>query len=309
MTKILVVDDSAVDRRLTRSLLQAQPDWTVLETVNGREALQCVEQHAPDLVLTDLQMPEMNGLELVDAMRSDHPLIPVILMTGQGNERIAVRALQQGAASYIPKRILVAELVEIVQRVLEVSREDLAYSRLMGHMTLNDCRFVLSNDLKLISSLVAYLRNSVTRMKICDQADQFRVAVALEEALLNAFYHGNLEVSSKLREDDHRKFCALADERLNQQPYRDRRIYMHAQLSTDAATFVIRDEGPGFDPATLPDPTDPENLVRPCGRGVLLMKAFMDEVHYNADGNQVTMVKRRAATQDTAAAAEESSDG
>ena len=55
--------------------------------------------------------------------------------------------------------------------------------------------------------------------------------------------------------------------------------------------YVIRDEGPGFDPATLPDPTDPANLDRPCGRGLLLMRTFMDDVGYNRSGNEVTLIK------------------
>ena len=57
----------------------------------------------PALVLTDLIMPEMNGLELVKAIREHHPFVPVILMTSKGNEEIAVQALQGGAASYVPK--------------------------------------------------------------------------------------------------------------------------------------------------------------------------------------------------------------
>jgi anti-sigma regulatory factor (Ser/Thr protein kinase) len=61
------------------------------------------------------------------------------------------------------------------------------------------------------------------------------------------------------------------------------------------ATFVIQDEGPGFDPASLPDPTDPENLDKVSGRGLLLMRTFMDEVSYNDRGNQVTMIKRTVA--------------
>jgi anti-sigma regulatory factor (Ser/Thr protein kinase) len=56
--------------------------------------------------------------------------------------------------------------------------------------------------------------------------------------------------------------------------------------------FVIRDEGPGFDPASLPDPTDPENIEKACGRGLLLMRTFMDKVDYNRTGNQVTLTKR-----------------
>ena len=56
---------------------------------------------------------------------------------------------------------------------------------------------------------------------------------------------------------------------------------------------IIKDEGEGFDPAALPDPTDAENIDRPCGRGVMLMRAFMDEVRYNARGNEVTLIRKR----------------
>ena len=56
---------------------------------------------------------------------------------------------------------------------------------------------------------------------------------------------------------------------------------------------VVRDEGPGFDPATLPDPTDPAQLERTTGRGLLLIRAYMDEVAFNGAGNQITLTKRR----------------
>jgi signal transduction histidine kinase len=118
--------------------------------------------------------------------------------------------------------------------------------------------------------------------------------VALQEALTNACYHGNLEVSSELREIDHRAFYRLAKERQQVPPFVNRRIYVSAKFMPDAVEYVIRDEGPGFDPSSLPDPTDPENLERPCGRGLLLMQTFMDEVQFNATGNEVRLVKRRS---------------
>jgi anti-sigma regulatory factor (Ser/Thr protein kinase) len=63
-------------------------------------------------------------------------------------------------------------------------------------------------------------------------------------------------------------------------------------LSRSEAVFVIRDEGPGFDIASLPDPTSPECLELPHGRGLMLMRTFMNEVSYNATGNEVRLVKR-----------------
>ena len=56
--------------------------------------------------------------------------------------------------------------------------------------------------------------------------------------------------------------------------------------------YVIRDEGPGFDPQEIPDATDPANIEKPFGRGLLLMQTFMDEIRFNDSGNEVTMVKK-----------------
>lgn len=296
MTRILVVDDSEVDRLVARELLGTVPQWEVVEACDGVEGLAKVGESAPDLVLTDLQMPKMSGLELVRALREEHPSIPVVLMTAQGSEEVAVQALQAGAANYVPKRVLSRELVGILRRVFDVSREEKTYMRLMSHIVGNEIQFSLTNDLALIGSLVNFLRQEVRQMQICDQNEQFRVAVALEEALMNAYYHGNLEVDSKLREQAAGKFHELAEQRRAMPPYRDRRIHVHVTLVPNEAKFVIRDEGPGFDPSSLPDPTDAENLSRPCGRGVLLMRAFMDHVEYNATGNQVTLVKRTPAS-------------
>ena len=82
--------------------------------------------------------------------------------------------------------------------------------------------------------------------------------------------------------------------RRRESPYQQRRIEIEVRLGLGRAVFVIRDEGPGFDPAALPDPTDPANLEKITGRGYLLMQAFMDHVDFNDRGNEVTMVKKAA---------------
>ncbi len=295
MQTVLVVEDSAVDRKLVGGLLEKNSEYNVIYAENGKAALKQLELHVPDIIVTDLQMPEMDGLQLVRAVKSEYPLIPVVLITAQGSEEIAVSALRSGAASYVSKKRLAQDLPETIKRVSATAHEDRSQARLMHRIAKNETTFILHNDFALMHSLVRYLQQTVVCLQLADEMERFRVGIALEEALQNALYHGNLELSSELRVRDRVEYQRLAGQRCLEEPYCDRRIHVNAKLSRAEATFVIRDEGPGFDPAQLPDPTDVTNLERPSGRGVLLMRTFMDEVRYNETGNEVTMTKRAIA--------------
>jgi CheY-like chemotaxis protein/anti-sigma regulatory factor (Ser/Thr protein kinase) len=298
MARVLVVDDSEVDRRLVGGLLTKDPEMEVQFAIHGVDALEKIQESAPDLVVTDLIMPEMDGLKLVAAVRSDYRHVPTILMTSKGSEELAVQALEAGAASYVPKRSLGARLLDTVNHVLALAHREQSHSRLMGCMTQSECTFILENDSALIGPLISYLQEDCSYMGLCDEADNTRVGVALEEALANALYHGNLGLGSELRESDIDDYWKLVEERRRQSPYGDRRIHVHVSLCRDQGTFTIRDEGDGFDPSLIPDPTDPENLEKVSGRGVLLMQTFMDSVEYNKMGNMVTLTKRRNGQQE-----------
>jgi len=293
MPTILVVDDSAVDRSIVGGLLKKQEDMTVEFANNGAEALEQLEKLSVDLVVSDLIMPEINGLELVKKVKEDYPLIPTILMTSKGNEQIAVEALQSGAASYAPKSVLAQSLLDTVNSVLSVATQEKSLARLICYLTESHCQFKLENDSSLIPPLIEFLQDDAIRIGVCSESDRVRVGVALDEALVNALYHGNLELSSELRDSDQKKYRHLVSERQKSPPYCDRRIHVEAHLSSTEVAICIQDEGPGFDPSSLPDPTDPANLENLGGRGVMLMKTFMDEVVFNDCGNQVTLVKRQ----------------
>ena len=98
MARVLVVDDSPVDRKVVGGLLGKSPTLDIEFASDGEEALEVMRETHPNLVVTDLIMPNMDGLELVAAVVKQYPLVPVILMTGKGSEQIAVDALKAGAA-------------------------------------------------------------------------------------------------------------------------------------------------------------------------------------------------------------------
>jgi CheY-like chemotaxis protein/anti-sigma regulatory factor (Ser/Thr protein kinase) len=293
MPTVLIVDDSSTDRRFAGGLLGKTEGLNIEYAVDGGDALVKMELHVPDIVVTDLDMPSINGLELVEVIRQAYPIVPVILMTARGSEDFAVKALKAGAASYVPKRQLTFQLAETVNQVLQAAHRDRTHLRLKRRMTRHEVEFSIENDQELISSMVHYLQEMATEMGTCNESERVRIGVALQEALTNACFHGNLELCSSMRESDHRAYYDLAIQRINSLPWSSRRIRIIGKFTADEAEFTIGDDGFGFDRDCLFDPTDPVNLERPCGRGLLLMHTFMDEVQYNAVGNEVKLIKRR----------------
>ena len=298
MPKVLVVDDSKVDRRLVCEFLRKESQWTVEDAANGVEALARMKDSAPDLVLTDLNMPEMDGLELVNALREHHPGVPVILVTAYGSETLATEALRRGASSYVPKSQLTDKLLDTMEEVLALARADRTYERLIGCLTRTEFTFRLENDPALIDPLVDLVQQMVAGMDLADFTGRLRIGVALKEALLNALFHGSLEITpDEMQQVQHKLLSdeelSLVEQRRNESPHRDRKIYVDVRISKEEARFAVRDEGPGFDVSGVPDPEAPGALEAEKGRGLSLMRTFMDEVTFNEPGNEVTMVKRR----------------
>lgn len=294
MTHVLVVDDSALDRRLASRMLE-EIGLEVHQAAHGHDALEQIQRLEPDLVLTDVQMPEMDGLALVRKLTDDFPMIPVILMTAFGSEELAVTALQIGAASYVPKQNLARDLVGTVKNTLAVARARHATRAVLGSMTRLETEYVISNTLEGLEALIGYMKDQLRQMRLFGEHDILRVGTSLYESLVNAIEHGNLEVGSEQRELPHQEYRRLLEEISLRAPFRNRHVYLKAELTRGNATFTVRDEGPGFDSANLPDPTAPENVARVNGRGLFLIRTFMDEVRFNERGNEITMIKRRRA--------------
>ncbi len=301
MPNLLVVDDSMVERGLVGGLLEKESGFTIAYAENGRSALARLEQGGIDLVVTDLRMPEMNGLELVDAVRARWPHVPVILVTAFGSERLAAEALLHGAVSYVPKSLLNHQLLPTVMDVLELSRADRSYAPLLDCLTLNEYRFRLPNEVAVIESLVDLMQQVAFGMQLFDKTARVQMGVALEQALLNAMYHGNLELDAeqtnlvRASKVKGREFDWVRA-RAAKEPFSERRIDFRATITPEEARFVVRDDGPGFDVSKLPDPEDPSSLNREKGRGLMLIRSLMDEVRFSESGNEVLLVKRATRT-------------
>jgi CheY-like chemotaxis protein/anti-sigma regulatory factor (Ser/Thr protein kinase) len=294
MAIVLVVDDSAVDQSLVEGILARGGEMEVRFADNGRDAMRRISQFEPDIIVTDLMMPEMDGLEVVKNVRNAHPNIPVIVMTALGTEETAIEALQVGAASFVPKARLADRLFDTVHQVLALKRADHPYRDVLQCLGSAEATFHLNSNLGLIPQFVDLVQRSLSSLSICDTTESIRLSLAFEEALLNALVHGNLELTSQVAETGLKPNAEYFQSRSKEQPYKDRKIFVGLDISRGKVSIIVRDEGPGFDLKTLPDEDDLSPFQDGVGRGLKLMRSFMDEVSYNAAGNEVTLVRHFA---------------
>lgn len=127
----------------------------------------------------------------------------------------------------------------------------------------------IPSDLTVARGILVRIESALHEHQFSDK-EIFDIKLATEEALVNAIKHGN-------QLDENKK------------------VHIHYEIHLDRFDIRISDEGSGFDPSDLPDPTDPENLERPCGRGVFLIRHYMNRVSFSNNGTTIVMVKWRSA--------------
>jgi len=303
---VLIVEDSPTQRLSIRVLLE-KAGYQVEEAGNGCHALECLRERQPEIVLTDLQMPELDGLGLVRRLNQDFPSLPVVLMTGKGSEEIAVAALRSGAASYVTKDEPARKLLDTLDRVISTSRRAHRFTDVLEYVDQCSFSFVLGNERPVVLSCVQYMQSLVERHCFQDPADIRQFGVAIEEALLNALYHSNLELPETIHELEAEERNALASSRRKEGPYANRRIFASIKVSSEQVEVVVRDEGLGFQQQRFQDlikRKDTSFIVAEGLRGLLLIHTFMDTVDFNDSGTEITMIKHSKPESHTARAVE-----
>ncbi|RMG98331.1 MAG: DNA-binding response regulator [Chloroflexi bacterium] len=116
--KILIVEDHTIVRQGLRLLLESQPDITVVaEAENGREAILAAQKYKPDVILMDISMPDMNGLEATETIHKIHPQTKILILTMHKSDEYFFRALEVGASGYLLKKVATEELIQAVRTV------------------------------------------------------------------------------------------------------------------------------------------------------------------------------------------------
>lgn len=301
---VLFVDDEEDIRQGFQDRFGGQ--FTVYLAGDGPEALELLRSTpGVNVVVTDIRMPRMDGLELI---RQANPLDPdrgFIVISGHGDADDVIEALRLGARNFIRKPyafsgleqaiILEAERYRLLQEERAQRERERASEQFLARV--DGISFELPNRLEWVSPLTFQIVRFMEAVGLCDDTNRFNVALGVMEIVTNAIEHGNLAMSGtekrNLLTESDTSYRRELERRASLPAYTERRVRIDVRIAPEEAVLRVTDEGGGFDYEDLPDPTDPENLFNPNGRGILLARTFLDEVIFHGKGNEVTLVKRR----------------
>lgn len=290
---IVVIDDEEQIRFvLEKKLTKAGYKVIALEDAEDFIELSKRGKENIDLVISDIKLKRMDGIELLRYIDSlEHPY-PVLLITGHGNLEDAIQALRYGACDFIKKPFDLNEITSSINRILRGKREAQLTENL-GQYIINEKRvFEIPVDPGMCSVIAHILTRDLTAAGLCNRSTAGNISLALVEAIDNAMIHGNLEISSDVIEEKGIKgFNSEIEKRKSNKTLGNRKVSISYELDNKFVEYVIEDEGPGFDYSSLPDPRDPENFYKNSGRGLLIIRTLMDEVDWNETGNVIRLRK------------------
>lgn len=289
MPMILIADDSEVDRLVITEMLKKEPlDWLVEVVSSAEEAIALMKEMAFDVIITDVLMSGLSGLDLLNHVHRQPHRVPVIVISGQDDQQAAVDALRQGAASFVSKSELASRLSETVKQVLDSAKSEKSYQNLVQCAEELRFQFKLENDPGLIGALVSLVQQMAQGMGILTAEGQTRLGIAIDEAVINAMCHGNLELSeeqlkevrSHHHDDGSMEVIAL---RRQEEPYCNRFVHLLVGISREGIKIIVRDDGKGFPVKSLEQSEG--------HRGITLIRNLVDKATFNETGNELTLVK------------------
>jgi DNA-binding response OmpR family regulator len=288
--KVLIVDDQEALRSMLARLV-ARAGFEPVEAKDGREAIELFKKLSPVVVVSDVMMPKLDGLALLQEVKRIDRGAAVILMTGLGNEEVLLQALRGGATNFFKKPFNTGELIQEIRAVAEYRRE--AARAVLSTPSLEEetKRFRIPSGDERYFPLINQV--ALQLPMILPEEEILNLKIGIEEMIINAVEHGNLGISfaEKAAAIEAGTLRELVAERLAGAGGA-KSVTVSSRLTRDRFQITVCDEGEGFDWRALPG-VEAGNLLAFSGRGIFLTKIYFDEVRYNERGNEVTLVKGR----------------
>lgn len=288
--KILIVDDDRTVRFYFREVCEVN-GHDVMEAEDGGAALKAYGSYNPDLIISDVDMPYMSGLELLEIIRKeDHETI-VIIVTSMSSQDVATKAMELGANNFLRKDACRSDLVPLLLKYESIARSISHRRQIEAMITERKMTFYLDNQLDGLPETVNKIMNETG--SAISPIDKTSIQLGLIELLVNAIEHGNLGITyeEKTRAMENNTLRLLYHERMVQEKYHERKVKVEFHQDAVGYEWIITDQGEGFDWKDLIDPVDDASLYMTHGRGIFLAQFQFDEIEYIGKGNVVRAKK------------------
>lgn len=288
--KILIVEDDYASRLFLESLLESN-NYDFRSAENGIEGLNVFDEYKPDIVLTDIKMPIMDGLELLEAIRDKNSDAIVVIITAFGTENYAIQALHLGANNYLKKPVSSQELLRLLKKYKVIISGRYSPESLPGKLLNRTFSIEFKSQFGKIPKIVDKIM--IESAIDIEDSEKVNIELGLVELITNAIEHGNLGISyiEKQSALDNGNLNELFDERIHNKKYLNRKIYIDFYTDRKKYEWTITDEGEGFNWKNIPDPTDQKHILELNGRGIFISKFLFDKVEYAGKGNIVIATK------------------
>lgn len=292
---LMIVEDETPILELIQEWVSENTGYKVSSAASAVEALEKFNFERPDVILSDIRMPNMSGQDLLHEIKRIDPTVPFIMMSGHGDIEDTIEALRAGAQDFFQKPFKMGSLMSSIDRAFSQIESKELTKVIYTYLAEENRKYKIPNDLKLVPHVINQLTAGLLHDPGLDFGEVEGIRAALHEMILNAIEHGNLEITyeekSELMETPHGWWKEI-EVRGADPKFSKRHVLINMHNSPQSICFTITDEGSGFDYEGLPDPTELGHVLH--GRGVLIARVHMDEVRYNEAGNQVTLVKRKS---------------
>ncbi len=262
---------------------------------DGAEALAKIIESPPDLLVTDIKMPVMDGLELIDRIKSEGIVLPVVVITAYFDIDNAIQALRLGAMNFFKKPFEFSAIHDTIFKIERLKTGKAERLRALTYLENGRLKFTIPSNIDLIDGVSWYITERAIDLGIVKEYERFYTQLAIDEAISNAILHGNFQIkkleSAGKEQATREKLYRI---RASEPGYVEKKVEIDAEIVPARLTVTVTDEGEGFDKSEIPDPTDTENVFRYHGRGIFVMKNVMDSVEFNEAGNSITLIKKRS---------------
>jgi len=288
--KILIVEDDHASRLFLESLLESN-NYDFRSAENGIEGLNVFEEYNPDIVLSDIKMPIMDGLELLEAIRDKNSDTIVVIVTAFGSENYAIQALHLGANNYLKKPVSSQELLRLLKKYKAIISGKYSPESLPGKLINRTFSIEFKSEYTKIPKIVDKIM--IESAIDINDSEKVNIELGLVELITNAVEHGNLGISyiEKQQALDEGKLSELFDDRVHNEKFKNRNVKVDFFTDEEKYQWTITDNGEGFNWKSIPDPTDQEHILELNGRGIFISNFLFDKIEYFGKGNVVTATK------------------